>query len=1409
MYRRTFVSALSTSAVGAGLLGTSTGVLAASTIDELMFDSTASLLNANSQPLTDDSLVAVWAEPTAYNDDAEGTADDAVPYPDGTPIPLVAVDGNVVGLGNPIAQNDTDFRYGNEEFFLNLWDAKLGGSGTVLWDEGHGQFYGLGEFASFETYAEENGYTVEATSDLTADLSAADGVVITTPGGDATFGDSLLNSLSTFVSNGGAVFLLSQSDFSNYDATATSNNVAEALGAGFRFNDDQVFDDTNNTGVSYTVTSANFNTDSFASLFEPREGIASQLDPTQTYTVDVMEVTDGDTVNVQFPDGLVESVRVLGVDTPETAVAADAERPAEWEGLGDRVGLYEAQFGSTASLLSESKAPLTDDSLVVAWAEDTATNEDADGNGDAVVYEDEPIPLAAIDGNVVGVGTPFVADGALNNVGYLDNEELLLNVWDDQLGGSGTVLWDESHTDSALSGFSVFEGYAESNGYTVEATIDVTADLSGADGLVVPPLSEGYTDAELTAITEFAGDGGSVFVHAASDFDDPSTTALNTLVAALGAGFRFNDDQVVDSESNAGAPYYPTTTRFNPEFDVFRERQGVDRELYSRTEGEPVESIQFVEGTTGLLDGSKQPSLDDSLVPVRAEPSATISDGDAGGDEGAAISYPDGTSIPLVAVDGNVAGFGSTLVTGDLPAEADNEEFLLNVWDSQLGGSGTVWWDDSHGQYAGSDAASAFVDLAEINGYTVESGSSIPSDASEVDGLVVTTPAGDDLFTDSEIDSLASFVDDGGSLFLHSQDDYNNYDTTTNLNSIASGLSLGFRFNDGQVLDESNNLGQPFSPTTTNLNTADFSLFTARQGFDDVQSGYWENAYPYLSYWGDEASSFAAEKLAGETVELSFDPAGSQFNDGVRDPFGRVLGYIHYDDGSGSRDAFYNRQLLAQGYARSYGSSLSRLESLLGAELDARANGDGLWRQSNPDISPTVRNGSYTELFVPQAVGVTTTSGSLSTEQVPVAAGSSASPSNAPLVAVDSANNVGVVGGLLVDEGYTQAEGFAVDTSGYGNEAFLTNLIDSLSATNRSGPVLFEGGHGQFNADYGLSSEDVAHYQRFLEGVDIGLEGINDVTASRLSDARGVVVTTPMTTLSDAEISALSSFAAGGGAVVLMGAANAPDDAIGHLNAVAGGIGSDLRLSANAVTDSSANVNGNASLPITANFAAGSFSLFGPYDPDAASTPTLSVTFPDGAMTGVDGTVTAAIELSHVPEGLAGYRLTASVGDTEVATIEGASYSVLGTTQAPAVADDGSSVELKASDTGDAVQAGATDVELGRIDLAGHASGTTALSLNVAAFDADGGAAISPTTVAGTLESRGIEAVDGDTLPTDPDDDGVYEDLNGNGEIDTDDVVLLFQHKEEAVITDHVEAYDLNGNGRIDFDDVNELFDEA
>jgi len=62
--------------------------------------------------------------------------------------------------------------------------------------------------------------------------------------------------------------------------------------------------------------------------------------------------------------------------------------------------------------------------------------------------------------------------------------------------------------------------------------------------------------------------------------------------------------------------------------------------------------------------------------------------------------------------------------------------------------------------------------------------------------------------------------------------------------------------------------------------------------------------------------------------------------------------------------------------------------------------------------------------------------------------------------------------------------------------------------------------------------------------------------------------------------------------------------------------------------------------------------------------------------------------------------------------------------------------------------------------------------------------------------------------PTDPDHDGICEDLNGNTRLDFADVVLYFNQMTWIAANEPVAAFDLNGNGRIDFSDIVALFNE-
>ncbi|WP_226040630.1 alkaline phosphatase PhoX [Natrinema sp. DC36] len=196
---------------------------------------------------------------------------------------------------------------------------------------------------------------------------------------------------------------------------------------------------------------------------------------------------------------------------------------------------------------------------------------------------------------------------------------------------------------------------------------------------------------------------------------------------------------------------------------------------------------------------------------------------------------------------------------------------------------------------------------------------------------------------------------------------------------------------------------------------------------------------------------------------------------------------------------------------------------------------------------------------------------------------------------------------------------------------------------------------------------------------------------------------------------------------------------------------------------------------------------------------------------GVTGEVD--LTLSSVPDGLAGGRVTVCLEHTDVAEITGATYhDALELTAGPTISDDGSTVAFKFADLDEEIEPGAMNVTLASVELEGVGTGTTDITVDVQALDDDDGAAIEPQRRPGVVVT-GPPPIGGGPggsgrAPTDPDGDGRFEDTNGNGRLDYDDVVLLFDHIEDDSVTLNADAYDFNENGRIDYDDIDELYDE-
>jgi micrococcal nuclease len=155
---------------------------------------------------------------------------------------------------------------------------------------------------------------------------------------------------------------------------------------------------------------------------------------------------------------------------------------------------------------------------------------------------------------------------------------------------------------------------------------------------------------------------------------------------------------------------------------------------------------------------------------------------------------------------------------------------------------------------------------------------------------------------------------------------------TAEVVEVVDGDTIKVRYENGSR-DTVRLLGVDTPEVHTEVDPDEFGVPDTEAGRDCLRS------------WGERASQYAKETLAGETVELGFDP-----NEGKRGYYGRLLAYVYVDGES------FNYQLVRQGYARMYDSDFVDRARFAAAETEAQTNARGVWGEcatADPTASTT------------------------------------------------------------------------------------------------------------------------------------------------------------------------------------------------------------------------------------------------------------------------------------------------------------------------------------------------------------------------------------------------------------------------------------------------------------------------
>jgi PKD repeat protein len=216
-------------------------------------------------------------------------------------------------------------------------------------------------------------------------------------------------------------------------------------------------------------------------------------------------------------------------------------------------------------------------------------------------------------------------------------------------------------------------------------------------------------------------------------------------------------------------------------------------------------------------------------------------------------------------------------------------------------------------------------------------------------------------------------------------------------------------------------------------------------------------------------------------------------------------------------------------------------------------------------------------------------------------------------------------------------------------------------------------------------------------------------------------------------------------------------------------------------------------------------------DPNLTFAAGSTIVLPNGTIiVPTNDTTPLNLFLQETENGLSGYDLFVFFGDTAAGNITPpvkfpawAANKSVGSLPAP-------NVTIKAVDMFDQVNPGATNVLLASLNLTGLEPIAMWFNVTPNELDDDFGNPISTNNIPANIKIvRLLPFPSKVNAPKDPFGNQIYWDVNGNGNIDFNDVTTYFQNMQWIRDNQYVPFFDYNGNGLIDFNDLILLFQQV
>jgi PKD repeat protein len=206
-----------------------------------------------------------------------------------------------------------------------------------------------------------------------------------------------------------------------------------------------------------------------------------------------------------------------------------------------------------------------------------------------------------------------------------------------------------------------------------------------------------------------------------------------------------------------------------------------------------------------------------------------------------------------------------------------------------------------------------------------------------------------------------------------------------------------------------------------------------------------------------------------------------------------------------------------------------------------------------------------------------------------------------------------------------------------------------------------------------------------------------------------------------------------------------------------------------------------------------------------------------------DGTATTDLIADHIPaqDGFVGYIIGLNIADPTVAEVTGIAYNseLKGLTSTTAVPFTNGTVGW--ADTDHILEPGnsRTGIRLATITIQGKKAGSTVLETGFSNLDGDNpnwadlipGSTITSPRITVTDSAAAVPTTsafspiiipDAGGKPADLDNDGLCEDINGDGVLNYSDTSFFFYHWHWIESNEPVALFDFDKNGNIDFGDI-------